>query len=100
MDFNRPDFNRPSVAPMHWIAAASLVLAACTTLPPLEYPPDHPANPTAPAAAAMPTSNTLTRYRSFADGAGARSDVAPNADQDATTQTEQPSQEGAHERHH
>ncbi len=98
MDFIKPEFNRPS--PMHWIAAASLVLVACSTAPPLEYPPDHPANPTASAAAAMPPLSTLTTYRSFADGGEARSDVAPNADQDAAPKAEQPSQEGAHEHHH
>ena len=41
-------FVKPSVAPIASILGASLVLAACATLPPPEYPSNHPANPAAP----------------------------------------------------
>lgn len=93
-------FIKRSVAPIHWILGASLVLAACATVPPAEYPPDHPANPAAPAAAAMPTSNALTRYRSFADEALPETEPTPSAGQGTGPQPEQPNDEGAHEHHH
>jgi hypothetical protein len=85
---------------IRWIAGASLVLAACTSVPPQEYPPDHPANPEAPGAAAMPTLSTLTTYRSLARGVAPEAGAAPNAGQSARPQPEQPSQEGAHEHRH
>jgi hypothetical protein len=98
MDFT-PDFSNPSVAPLHWIAAASLVLAACSTVPPLEYPPDHPANPAAPAAAEMRPLSTLATYQSFAGAARPDADASPNAGAGEASKTEKPSQGGAHEHH-
>jgi hypothetical protein len=93
------DFNRLSIAPMHWIAAASLVLVACSTVPPLEYPQDHPANPAAPAAAATPPLSTLAAYKSFAGAAKPETDASPNAGPGEASRTGQPSREDAHEHH-
>jgi hypothetical protein len=92
-------FVKPSVAPIHLFLGASLMLAACATLPPPEYPSTHPANPTAPGAAAAPTSSALRTYKSFS-GVGAReSDAASTPGQSSAPQAEQPSEEGAHENH-
>jgi hypothetical protein len=94
------DLIKRSAKRIHWIAGASLLLAACATVQPLEYPPDHPANPGAPVGAEMPSSSTLATYKSFAGRAGPGTDASPNADQGTAPQAEQPSKEGAHEHHH
>lgn len=92
-------FAKPSVAPMHLFLGASLVLAACATLPAPEYASTHPANPAAPGAAAAPTSSALRTYKSFS-GVGAReSDAASTPGQSPAPQAEQPSEEGTHEQH-
>ncbi len=98
MDCNRPHFHKSSVGRTLWIAAAGLVLVACTTVPPLEYPPDHPANPAAPAADTTPPLSTLAAYKSFAGAAKPETDASPDAHPGEASKTEQPSQEGAHER--
>ena len=69
----------PSVAPMHLIAGVSFVLAACATLPPPEYSSNHPANPEAPAAVAVPSSTTLRTYKSFSSTGTWENDAAPDA---------------------
>ncbi len=90
-------FVKPSVAPIHLFLGASLVLAACATLPPPEYPSTHPANPAAPGAAAAPTSSALRTYKSFS-GAGAReSDQASTPGESPAPPAEQPIEEGTHE---
>ena len=94
------DRKRLSIPPMHWIGSASLVLAACTTVKPLEYPPDHPASPTAPAATATPTANALMTYKSFAGGIELRGSAGPNAEESVAPPAEQPSQGSAHEDRH
>ncbi len=93
-------FVKPAVALIHIIVGASLVLAACATLPPPEYPSSHPANPAAPDAVAMPTSTALRTYKPFSGADARESDVAPNAGQRPAPQAEQPSEEGAHEHRH
>jgi hypothetical protein len=85
---------------MYCIAGASLLLAACTTVQPLEYPPDHPANPAADAAAELPSLNTLATYKSLAGSAGPGTNATPNVNQDNPPQGEQPNQEGPHEHQH
>jgi hypothetical protein len=90
------DLIKRSAKRIHWIAGASLLLTACATVQPLEYPPDHPANPGASAGAEIPSLSTLATYKSFAGRAGPGAD----ADQGTAPQAEQPSQEGAHEHHH
>jgi hypothetical protein len=95
------DFNHSFAASTRWIAAASLVLTACTTVAPLEYPPDHPANPAAPAAAAEPPLTTLMAYKSFAGAAEPETDASPSAVPGEGSKTEQPNnEEGAHEHRH
>lgn len=92
-------FIKPSVATIHLLVGASLVLAACATLPPPEYPSTHPANPAAPAAVAMPTSTALRTYKSFSNTGARESDAASDAGQRPAPQAEQPSEEAAHEHH-
>jgi len=46
-------------------SAAVLALASCTVIEPPRYAADHPANPTAPAAAAEPAPAALSTYRTF-----------------------------------
>jgi hypothetical protein len=93
-------FIKLSVATINLFLAASLVLVACATLPPAEYPSTHPANPAAPAAVAMPTSTALRSYKSFS-GAGPReSDAGSDAGQRPAPQAEQPSEEASREHHH
>ena len=95
------DSVKRSAKQIYWIAGASLLLvAACTTVQPLEYPPDHPANPAASAGAEMPSLSTLATYKSFAGRAGPGTEPSPEAGQGTLLPTEQPSQEGAHEHHH
>ena len=91
---------KPTVAPICLIAGASLVLAACATLPHLEYPLDHPANPEAPASVAALPLSTLSTYKSFPSATTQANGAAPNADQGPVPQDEQPSEEGPHEHHH
>jgi len=47
------DFIGRPAASMHWIAAASLILGACATVAPVEYPQDHPARKNVSEAAAQ-----------------------------------------------
>jgi hypothetical protein len=46
-------------------SAAVLALAGCTVIEPPRYAADHPANPTAPAAAPEPAPAALSTYRTF-----------------------------------
>jgi hypothetical protein len=82
---------------IHLIAGASLVLAACATVQPLEYPPDHPANPGAPAGAETPPLSTLATYKPLAGSAGPVTHATPDADQGTAPQAEQTGKEGPHE---
>jgi len=63
-------------------SAAVLALASCSVIEPPRYAADHPANPTAPAAAPEPAPAALSTYRTF-DGA-----------------TQQPSREDGHAHQH
>jgi len=94
------DLIKQRIGSMHWSAVASLVLAACATVSPLDYPQEHPANPAAPVAAAVPASSTLAAYKSFSGGAVLGTEATPSTGQSAEPQPQQPSQEGAHEHHH
>jgi hypothetical protein len=88
------------VAPMHLIAGVSFVLAACATLPPPEYPSNHPASPEAPTAVAAPSLTTLRTYKSFSSAGTRDNDAAPHAGPGATPQAEESSGEAAHEHQH
>lgn len=87
-----------SISTIHLLVGASLVLAACATLPTPEYPSTHPANPAAQAAAAVPTLTSLTSYKAFA-GTG-EDEAAPNAGQRPAPLVEQSGQGDAHEHQH
>ena len=45
-------------------ALLALTLSACLSVPPPQYPADHPANPSAAAAPQAPQQQTLKAYRS------------------------------------
>jgi len=85
---------------IYWIAGTSFLLAACATVPPPEYPPDHPANPAAPAGGEMRYLSTLATYRSFSGGAGPGTGASADENQGSAPQAEQPSREGPHEHEH
>jgi hypothetical protein len=90
---------KPAVAPVHIAAGASLVLAACATLPTPEYPSTHPANPAAPAAIVMPTPSTLRTYNPFSGASARESAASSTAGQTSVPQAEQPGKEDTDAHH-
>lgn len=92
-------FVKPAVAPVHIAAGASLVLAACATLPTPEYPSTHPANPAAPAAIVTPTSTALRTYKTFSGASAGESEASSTAGQTSVPQGEQPGKEDTDAHH-
>jgi hypothetical protein len=86
------------------LSGGMLMLAACATIPPPDYPRDHPANPNAEAAAVEPPSTTLISYRpetaKSKGDAGSSSDSASehggNGTQDHSQSTPQDEGHGDH----
>jgi hypothetical protein len=83
------------------LAGGTLLLAACATIPPPDYPRDHPANSDAQAEPIQAPSGTLSSYR--AEGVGSKGDAAPtdtpsgHAGHGAKGQLQETPQEGRHD---
>jgi hypothetical protein len=94
-----------AIKPALWIAGASLALAACTVVPPLEYASDHPANAAAAEAPEPHTPSPLATYKSFSMERKRQPETAPQGDSDGAKKIESgniesPGQESGHEHAH